>query len=577
MSDRYNILRRLEEAASEICQIKELLKVPSISFGIVHGGKVSYRQCIGHRDANQKLEANEDTIYMLGSITKTFTSAAVGILVDEGKLQWLDPIQKYLPEFDPQGDPRIGECADLIDILRHSTGITPPQIFCIGPRNSIITDEEDLIPLLNLMPTADDRGQRFNREWIYNNYTYGLMALVVERVTGERFADFIQRRILQPLGMTRTAFSKADITSDDNIAAPCTNLESETVSPIESGSWPCENHSPLLAGTGAQSSLNDMLTWCVAVLSAELQEEEASPEDRHDLNTCSEGSLLHEQTTIKNNPLRQMRRIRRGYWTRPNDDPSTNSEAAYCMGWARIVLPTSMLGAISGNQHSRDKGHQEHLNNILGRDSNHHIAVGHSGGMMGSVATLWTFPETQSAVVAMTNGRDLGDAADFAAQILIQALFDLKPAIDLIPWVKLEAELSRRFFNEKLLRPWEDKREVKSHERCRIMYAGEYRGFNNLFTLAVVTDEGNGRFGEVKMSLRFNKCEASEVPLLFFRTDTYSFLPDNKNYWEANLLFVRDYRQSLLEFTLNNATGKVQGLWWLWNVDEPPAWLPRVK
>jgi hypothetical protein len=59
------------------------------------------------------------------------------------------------------------------------------------------------------------------------------------------------------------------------------------------------------------------------------------------------------------------------------------------------------------------------LKHILGMESSPFLAIGHTGGVPGSITTVWTFPDTQSAVVAMTNGRSFGDASDFAAQILI--------------------------------------------------------------------------------------------------------------------------------------------------------------
>lgn len=67
-------------------------------------------------------------------------------------------------------------------------------------------------------------------------------------------------------------------------------------------------------------------------------------------------------------------------------------------------------------------------------------------------------PETQSAVVITTNGGDFGDASNFTAQILIQALFDLTPRVDLTPWVKRETDLARRVFDDKLLRPTRENR-----------------------------------------------------------------------------------------------------------------------
>ncbi|THC94372.1 hypothetical protein EYZ11_006170 [Aspergillus tanneri] len=133
-----------------------------------------------------QLPAMSDTQYLIGSVSKSFLSAAVGILVDQGKLQWLDPIQKYIPEFDPIGDPNIGQKADLIDALRHSTGLGVPNLLCLGPRSTLLNDEKDYIKLLNSMPTANHEGHRFNSWWMYNNYAYSLIAKVVEVASGQK-------------------------------------------------------------------------------------------------------------------------------------------------------------------------------------------------------------------------------------------------------------------------------------------------------------------------------------------------------------------------------------------------------
>lgn len=116
-----------------------------------------------------------------------YTAAAVGKLVDEGKVSWTDPIQKYLPEFNPVGDPEIGQKADIIDALRHSTGLENPTRLYVGPCQKLLKDDKDFIEIMNQMPTANDESQRVNRHWAFNNGAVGLMAKVVERVSGVTF------------------------------------------------------------------------------------------------------------------------------------------------------------------------------------------------------------------------------------------------------------------------------------------------------------------------------------------------------------------------------------------------------
>ncbi|KAJ5660348.1 hypothetical protein N7507_006799 [Penicillium longicatenatum] len=313
------VLDRLNECLPQIHQIREICKVPSITFGVVHEGKVVFKEAIGHRDVEGNLQPDADTIYMISSCSKMFTVAAVGILVEEGLLSWKDPIQKYLSDFDP----------------KHWTYCSKYVGF--GAQGSILTNKEDLIPFLNMMPTSDKKGQKFNREWDYNNFMVGLIPLVVQKVSYQRFADFSEKK--------------------------------------------------------------------------------------------------------------------------------------------------------TGNCLSRDKDHgKPHLQYILGKSAESFQMIGHTGGMDGSIFTVFTFPETQSAAVTMTNGRDFGDASDFTAQILTQALFDLKPSIDLIPWAKREAELRPSHHEIRLGRPWTENRCSSAPRRDIALYVGQYRGFGDRFTLTINTE-----------------------------------------------------------------------------------------
>ncbi|KAL3496550.1 beta-lactamase/transpeptidase-like protein [Aspergillus germanicus] len=552
-------LQRLTSCLAQIQQIHSTCQTPSITFGVVHHGRAVMKHSIGHRNGGLTLSANEDTIYMLGSCTKMFTSAAVGILVDEGKLSWSDRIQQHLPEFDPMGDPEIGQEADIIDCFRHTTGLASPTMLTVGPRGTIASDREDLIPILNAMPTRNGNGeQRFNREWLYNNAAVGLMALIVERVSGQRFADFLRQRILEPLGMNRTALTRADIENDDNIAVPCTILSNGQFYQLPDASWPCDDHSPLLAGMGMRSTLNNMLTWCIAVMDAERSENNAS-----------------YKSTVPNNPLKQMARVRRGYWTCPADDPEFSKPAAYGMGWFRFDLPSSKLSSFSGNALSQGENHQCHLQYILGEESapSPLTAIGHTGGMRGSVFSVYTFPETQSAVVTATNGRDFGDASDFTAQILIQALFDLKPVVDLVPWAKKEAELAAGFYREHIEAPWERERRPNDPERNCLIYVGDYRGFNDRFTLTIA--EANPSYTASSLSVVFNHRLASECPLIFYQTDVYSFLLPDEDYARTQAIIAKEYKQMLLKFKVDEG-GRVVGLWWQWDIEAETAWLKRT-
>ncbi|KAL4875866.1 beta-lactamase/transpeptidase-like protein [Aspergillus karnatakaensis] len=559
---------RLEATLPAIHQVQSICSAPSQTFGVIHAGKVIFKRSTGARNPTLFPQPpDSETIYMLGSVSKMFLSAAVGILVDEGKLSWTDPVSKYIPEFNPRGDARIGAEADIIDCLRHSTGLTAPNMLFLGPKGTILAGEEDVVDILNEMPTVDKTGkQRFNTEWGYNNLVVGLIALVVQRVGGMKFADLVRERILAPLGMTRTAVSREEIEREakggNNVAPPTFRTSDGKVLIVPDEAWPCYDHAPLLAATGMRSTLDDMLTFCLAVLDAERAEIDPNYERR-----------------IPNNPLKQITRVRRGYWTRPADDPGVSKDAAYGMGWFRTEIPGSMVSAFSGNGFTREKGQRLHLQHILGSSEKHKAkpvqVVAHTGGMRGSLFSVFTFPETQSAVVTMTNGRDLGDASDWTAQLLIQALFDLEPKIDLIEWARKEAELTAAFHAEKVERPWREGRGVDDLTRKLSTYAGEYRGFKYHFKLRIVAQPDSPDVETEGLSIVFNGHAASELPLLFYKTDVYSFNPEGEDNWKSQQLFIKDTEQLFLDFTVDDH-GVCTGLRWKWDKDTEPEWFQKV-
>lgn len=343
-------------------------------------------------------------------------------------------------------------------------------------------------------------------------------------------------------------------------------------------SWPCENNAPLLAATGMYSTVNDMLRWCIAVLESEKLEKE-SESAGVEKGDQSSNSNFEEALQQRNNPLRQMRRIRRGYWTRPADDPEFSKPGQYGMGWVLKELPASTLSAQSGNIHSRKKPHQTHLDNILGRDSEPFQCISHTGGGTGSISSVFTFPNTQSAVVTMTNGRILGDASDFAAQILIQALFNLTPAVDVKPWARTEADLVEKHLREEVLETWEKGRRLKDPKRDPEVYIGHYRGFRGHFSFEVSTEMGAkveqaAEDSTSKLFVTFNGRQSSKTELVFYREDVYCFDQPKKD--EVRRMQGPDDSASLLEFQFDESTGRITGLFWRWDSDEERAWLGRV-
>ena len=163
-------------------------------------GEIVSKGVLGFRDPENTLPITEDTIFQLASVSKTFTSAAVMLLVREGKLHLEDEIVKFFPEIPYPS-------VTIRHLLNHTSGI--PDYFDDGDWFIRIWKEEKRVP-------GNDEILRFLRETKakpyfapgeglhYSNTGYNLLALLVERLSGVPYEDFLQKNIFEPAGMTST-------------------------------------------------------------------------------------------------------------------------------------------------------------------------------------------------------------------------------------------------------------------------------------------------------------------------------------------------------------------------------------
>ncbi|CAG7558313.1 unnamed protein product [Fusarium equiseti] len=543
-------MSELRDQAKVIDALLNTCGVASITVGVLHQGEKIFEYSTGLRDVEKKLPATTETSYLLASCSKGFLSIAVGILVQEGKLSWDDLISKHIPNFDPKGDGRIGKEATIRSALSHTVGLSRPQIFLLGPNCSIVAKEEDYVKFLNHISTENKKtGQRFDSWWEYNNLPYGLISLIVQKVTGQRYSEFLQERVLEPLGLRNTLVSTKDLDPSFNRAHGYAKLDTGEFRKLKSGdTYTRDDHSPLLGFIGLQSSIIDLLKFSAAMMEAYSLEEEGR------------GSL--ERST---NPLREMREIWGPQWTRPTEDGFDN-ELAYCFGFYSGFLPTAGLGYM-GTNHEVRKQNEEAFNKryILGRQSPRRFFVGHQGNANGYSSAMYLFPETKTAVVALTNGGNLGDAADFAAKIMIQELFDTKPNIDYMQLAQEEAKLHRQWHNN-LLVDWLAHSDVMRKEANLDEYVGNYTWRNSNATVNIFRCEETGH-----LALTINGHHDSKCDLEFYAKDAYSFTARTRDEWlYKGMMDWEHYFVGNIHFE-RNSTGGVVKLLWKYEPDEKPA------
>lgn len=173
-------------------------KVAGTSVAVVHKGQTIVAKGYGKADLEWDIPAPPDATYEIGSVTKQFTAAAMLLLRDEGKLSLDDDLTKYLPSYPTQGH-RI----ELKRLLNHTSGIkgyTEMQEF--GDFMRLDKPKDSLVTLFGAKPFDFPPGE----EQIYNNSAFFLLGLVIEKVSGQSYAEFVQQRLFDRVGMPNSYY-----------------------------------------------------------------------------------------------------------------------------------------------------------------------------------------------------------------------------------------------------------------------------------------------------------------------------------------------------------------------------------
>jgi CubicO group peptidase (beta-lactamase class C family) len=175
-------------------------RIPGLSLLVVKSGKVVRAEGFGLANVELQVPVKPETIFQSGSVGKQFTATAVMMLVEEGKIGLDDPLTKYF-----SGAPASWKEVTVRELLSHTAGLGDyPKDFNF---RKDWTEYEEL-KLIESIPLAYPPGTN----WAYSNFGYVTLGILIHRVTGEFYGDFLQQRIFQPLGMTSTRIiSEADI------------------------------------------------------------------------------------------------------------------------------------------------------------------------------------------------------------------------------------------------------------------------------------------------------------------------------------------------------------------------------
>ncbi len=185
--------------------------IPGMTAIVVKEGEVVFSEVYGVTNIETKTPVNGETLFNMGSTTKAIVAMALGILVDQGKLNWDDRVRMHLPEFQ-LSDPYITEEARVKDLLTHNLGI----------------EGADLLWFLDSVSTAQTLRRFAMAEKVYpirggfqyNNLMYVAAGEVIRAVSGMQWTEFVELHIFKPLEMHRTVARAADIFDAGNYVTP---------------------------------------------------------------------------------------------------------------------------------------------------------------------------------------------------------------------------------------------------------------------------------------------------------------------------------------------------------------------
>lgn len=233
---------------------------PGASVLVLRDGVPLLRKSYGLADREQRIAATPATNYRLASITKQFTAAAIMLLVEDGRLTLDDSARRWLPSL-----PTMADSITLRHLLTHSSGLI---------------DYEDVMPadfagqlhdadVLRLLETQDETYFPPGTGYRYSNSGYALLALIVEKVSGQTFADFLRLRIFQPLGMTHTL---AFVEGGPAIANRAYGYSESADGWIRTDQSPT---SAVLGDGGIYSCIDDLAKWDAALYDDRLLSDES--------------------------------------------------------------------------------------------------------------------------------------------------------------------------------------------------------------------------------------------------------------------------------------------------------------
>jgi CubicO group peptidase (beta-lactamase class C family) len=323
-----------------VLRTMKAFNVPGIAGGIIKDGKIVLAKGYGVTSIKTQQKTNANTLFGIASNSKAFTTAALAMLVDEGKISWDDKVKKYIPEFKMYND-YVTEEFTIRDLLTHRSGLgLGAGDLMIWPDGHNFTPDDIIRNIQYLKPVSG-----FRAKYDYDNLLYVIAGEVIHRVSGKPWTEFIEQRIMKPLEMSQSAASWKTLKDTTNSIVPHVPTDGKLQI------IPRYTNQIFDAAAGIYTNVNDLSKWVIMQLDKGKYDggKQLFSEKQHD-------EMWTAQTIL---PLK-------------NFKPYKSLFKSYGLGWQL-------------------------------QDFNGHLQVSHTGGLDGIVTQVIMIPDVKLGIIVLTN------------------------------------------------------------------------------------------------------------------------------------------------------------------------------
>lgn len=345
--------------------------VAGVAVAVVKDGKIIHNKGYGVKSIETNEPVNEHTQFAIASNSKAFVTAGLAILVEEGKINWLDKVKDHIPEFTMYND-YVEDNFNILDLVTHRSGLPLGMGDLMFFPDGTDFTMDDLLSSFQHFKSSS----AFRTKWDYDNLLYIVAGELIARKSGMTWEAFTKTRILEPLGMDNTFSSLADIKDRSNLAS------SHSTETGEIRVIPTFKEMMNGAAGGIFSNVDDLCQWLLLHLNA---------------GKYGENKEKELFTAVNHNEMWKIHTV-----MGVNKNPRYNSHfSGYGLGWF--------------------------LSDVLGN-----MKVEHTGGLPGMLSQTILIPDMDLGLVILTNTSDDGGGLFSSVS---QTILDIYFGLDDFKWI----------------------------------------------------------------------------------------------------------------------------------------------